>query len=115
MDQCLTRSFDSKLVNRRLASRDTERKIAAWEIYESDAGEYRKEYDRSVSFYIEAGEAVLNFNSGEIIDIKAGDFVTIEKGAVAHWQINNGIVKKYLYHDSYNSADNRLTQIHWNR
>lgn len=115
MKQMLCRNFDSQLVSRRETSKDTLRKVADWPVWTCQASEHTNDYDRAVSYYLKEGEATLSFYSGETLDVKPGDFVTIEEGASVRWDIFVPIAANYRYHDSFESADNRLKQVYWNR
>ena len=107
------RILDSIQFKRRKATEDTKRKIANWEIWVCEGPEFEHEYDRTVSFYVHQGAAVLTFDNGETVDLQAGDFLTIEQGASATWDIKEPIRNSYMYHDTFQSASQRASQIHW--
>ncbi len=114
MNQALCRDFDSPLVSRRKASSDTCRKLVDWAVWNCQVEEYTNEYDRTVSYYVKEGKAILSFNSGEILDVESGDLVTIEEETVVCWNVIEPISAHYCYHNSYESAGSRLKQVYWN-
>lgn len=72
----------------------------------------RHSYDRTVSFFVHEGAAIITFDSGETVDLKAGDFLTIMSGAAATWSITKPIRNSFSYHDSFTSAENRSEQVY---
>jgi len=107
------RMLDGKNFKRRQATADTKRKIEGWDVWECDDETFQHDYDRKVTMYVDHGDAVLTFADGEVVDIKAGDTLTIQAGASASWQINVPIRNLYCYHDSFGSAENRSAQVKW--
>ena len=107
------RIINSKFVVRRKATVDTKRKITNWKIWECADPSFSHDYDRTVSLYVLEGSAILTFSDGEVVDLKTGDFLTIERGAKAEWAIMVPIRNRYQYHDTFESAANRTDQILW--
>ena len=107
------RIMDSRFFKRRKATEDTKRKIANWDIWTCADPEFKHDYDRTVSLYVHQGAAELTFSDGELVDLQAGDFLTIERGASASWKIMEPIRNSYLYHDTFESASRRASQVRW--
>lgn len=107
------RLLDAEQYQRRKATADTVRKIVGWEIWECSDASFSHDYDRTVSLYVHAGAAVLTFASGEQVDLQAGDFLTIEAGASATWAISAALRNSYRYHDTFESAVQRKSQVAW--
>ena len=107
------RIIDSKFFARRKATADTKRKIAHWEIWKCADPSFSYDYDRTVSLYVHEGTAVLTFSDGEVVDLQAGDFLTIQQGASAEWAITAPIRNSYQYHDTFESAAKRADQVRW--
>ncbi len=107
------RIIDSKVFTRRKATADTKRKIARWEIWACADPSFSFDYDRTVSLYVHEGVAVLTFSDGEVVDLQAGDFLTIQQGASAEWVISTPIRNSYQYHDTFGSAAKRADQVRW--
>ena len=104
---------DSAWFKRRKATEDTKRKIAGWESWSCEGPEFQHCYDRRVSLYVHQGAAVLTFDDGETVDLQPGDFLTIEEGARASWAISEPIRNSYRYHDTFESASRRGSQVYW--
>lgn len=98
---------------RRTGSADTRRKIAGWEIWDCADPTFAHVYDRRTSLFVHEGRATLTFTNGETVDLQPGDFLTIEDGAEARWEISEALRNSYIYHDTFRSAENRAAQIHW--
>ncbi len=93
------RHLDTKFCNRRKATEDIKREIANWEIWECSDPTFSYAYDRTVTMYVHEGAAVLTFSDGEIIDLQAGDTLTVQSGASADWVISNPIRNSYQFKD----------------
>ena len=113
MTRLSERIIDSKFFARRKATADTKRKIASWEIWECADPSFSYDYDRTVSLYVHEGAAVLNFSGGEVVDLQAGDFLTIRQGASAEWAITAPMRNSYQYHDTFESTAKRADQVRW--
>ena len=105
------RLLDSDLFKRRKATADTRRKITAWEIWECADPVFSYDYDRTVTMYVHEGAAVLTFSNGKTVDLRSGDTLMIQAGAVAEWVISEPIRNSYMYHDTFMSAANREAQV----
>lgn len=113
MTRLKERLLDSAQFNRRKATADTLRKIVGWDIWFSEGPEYQYDYEITTSMYVNEGAAVLTFDNGESVDLQAGDFLTIFKGASATWAISEPIRNSYQYHNTFNSAEKRVEQVCW--
>lgn len=109
------RVLDSPQFSRRKATEDTKRKITGWDVWHCDGPTYSHEYDRTTSLYVHDGQAIVTFANGESVDLVPGDFLTIEAGAKADWDIPVPIRNSYTYHDTLVSAANRESQIRWRK
>ncbi len=98
---------------RRKATEDTKRKISDWEIWECADPEFKHDYDRTVSLFVHEGAAELKFADGSEVDLQAGDFLTIEQGASVVWTFSAPIRNSYMYHDAFESASQRDSQVRW--
>lgn len=98
---------------RRKATEDTKRKISGWEIWECADPEFSYEYDSTISLFVHEGSAELEFSDGSGVDLQAGDFLTIQQGASAVWTITAPIRNSYMYHDTFESASQRDSQVRW--
>jgi len=107
------RIIDSKSFTRRKATADTKRKIAHWEIWECADPSFTYEYDRTISLYVHEGAAVVTFSDDEVVDLAAGDFLTIQQGTSAQWAISAPIRNSYQHHDTFESAAKRAEQVRW--
>jgi uncharacterized cupin superfamily protein len=107
------RIVDSRYFKRRKATADTQRKIANWAIWNCADPEFEYDYERRVSLYVHQGAAELTFSDGEVLDLQPGDFLTIEPGARATWKITAPIRNSYAYHDTFESASRRASQVRW--
>ena len=107
------RIVDSRFFKRRKATEDTKRKIANWDIWDCADPEFKYDYERRVSLYVHQGKAELTFSDGEVVDLQPGDFLTIEQGASAIWKITEPIRNSYVYHDTFESASRRASQVRW--
>ena len=107
------RLLDAEQYQRRKATADTVRKIVDWEIWECADASFSHDYDRTVSLYVQQGAAVLTFATGDQLDLQAGDFLTIEAGAHADWAITEPLRNSYCYHDTFESAVQRTSQVRW--
>jgi uncharacterized cupin superfamily protein len=105
------RIVDSRFFKRRKATEDTKRKIANWAIWDCADPEFQYAYERRVSLYVHQGRAELTFSDGEVIGLQPGDFLTIEPGAKAIWKISEPIRNSYCYHDTFESASRRASQV----
>lgn len=94
------RHLDSEFFKRREATEDTKREIAGWAIWECADPTFSYEYDQTVTMFVHEGAAVLTFSDGKVLDLRAGDTLTIENGASADWVISKPIRNSYRYHDS---------------
>lgn len=108
------RMINAECFKRRKATEDTKRKITDWQIWECNDPEFSHDYDRTVSLYVQKGAADLTFADGSKVDLQAGDFLTIQKGASAVWVIDGGIRNCYCYHDTFESAAQRHSHVHFN-
>lgn len=107
------RMLNGKNCKRRQATADTKRKVEGWDVWECNDETFQHDYDRTVTMYVDRGNAVLIFADGEVVDITAGETLTVQAGASASWQINAPIRNLYCYHDSFGSAANRSAQVKW--
>ncbi len=105
------RMLDHANFQRRKATVDTVRKLSGWEIWECSAPTYSHDYVHTVSLYVHAGKAVLEFCDGSQVDLQAGDFLTIEAGSRATWTISTPMKNSFKYHDTFESAAQRQTQL----
>ena len=115
MTRLTDRLLDSASFKRRKATADTKRKITAWEIWECDDPTFSHDYVRTVSLLVHSSAAIVRFDTGETVDLMAGDFLTIEAGARAQWTISEPLRNSYQYHDTFMSASNREDQVRWQR
>jgi uncharacterized cupin superfamily protein len=83
---------------RRTAGEDILNAMDAWEVWVCDGPEFHHDYNQSVTLYVHAGKAVVNFVDGSQADLRAGDSLTIHKGARAIWDIETPIRNSYTYH-----------------
>ncbi len=109
------RMLDGTQFTRRKATKDTLRKITNWDIWSCDGPTYQYHYETTTSMYVHQGAAVLTFDNGETVDLKTGDFLTIEQPASATWAISESIRNSYQYHDTFNSSANRVNQVRWRK
>lgn len=107
------RRLDSASFKRRKASADTLRKIRDWDIWECDQSTYSHDYDRAVSLVVHSGAATVRFDTGETVDLVAGDFLSIEPGVQGSWEISEPLRNIYQYHDTFQSASKREEQVRW--
>ncbi|UTW08070.1 cupin domain-containing protein [Pseudomonas benzenivorans] len=113
MTRLSERIVDSRFFKRRKATEDTKRKIANWAIWGCADPEFQYAYERRVSLYVHQGRAELTFSDGEVVDLQPGDFLTIEQGASAIWKITEPIRNSYCYHDAFEYASRRASQMRW--
>ena len=92
---------------RQAATPDIHRKTAGWNRWSCADSVYRHHYDREVSFIVQAGAAIIELNTGERLEVIAGDFVTIQPGVTGEWQISQPLENRFCYHDSFDTAASR--------
>ncbi|HKT98279.1 MAG TPA: cupin domain-containing protein [Paraburkholderia sp.] len=80
------------------ATADIERKTASWATWLCEIGRFEHRYVPGASFYVVRGQASLTFSDGTKLDIEGGDFVSIDEGAEAVWDIRAPIETRYCYH-----------------
>jgi uncharacterized cupin superfamily protein len=107
------RNLDSDQFTRRKATADTLRKITGWKIWTCAEPRFQNDYDITTTMVVQQGAAILTFGNGEIVDLQAGDVLTIEQGASASWVISEPIRNSYQYHNSFDSASQRAHQLRW--
>ncbi len=64
-------------------------------IWECTPGRFRSKMEQNETMYIYEGQAVLKFDEGGEITIKAGDVLTIPKGSSFVWNIQETVCKVY--------------------
>ena len=107
------RILDNAQFTRRKATADTLRKISNWDIWICEDPTYQYDYETTTSMYVHEGAAVLTLGNGEVVDLRAGDFLTIEQGVSATWAISEPIRNSYQYHDTFESSSKRVDQVRW--
>ncbi|PRZ44608.1 cupin domain-containing protein [Tritonibacter scottomollicae] len=107
------RLLDGTNFQRRKATADTKRKVKGWDEWECTDATFQHDYDRKVTMFVQEGSATLTFGDGEMVDIEAGDTLTIQPGVSASWNIAPPIRNLYCYHDTFTSAENRVAQVNW--
>ena len=113
MTSLTDRRLDSVSFKRRKATADTLRKIRDWDIRECEQPTYNHNYDRAVSLVVHSGAAIVRFDTGETVDLVAGDFLSIEPGVQGTWEISKPLRNSYQYHDTFQSASKRENQVRW--
>lgn len=101
------RAFKTTNFFRRAATPDTHRKTIGWNHWSCVDSIYRHHYDREVSFLVQAGAAIIELNTGERLEVIAGDLVTIQPGVTGEWQVSQPLENRYCYHDSFDTAASR--------
>lgn len=72
-----------------------EKGIKSWGIWEKEISKFDWYYDSTEQCLILEGEVIVETSEGNF-EIKAGDFVTFQKGLSCVWDIKKDI-KKYFY------------------
>lgn len=70
--------------------------VASWPIWEKEVSAFPWTYAETEECYILEGKVIVSTEEGDF-HIKAGDFVTFEKGLACHWDINEPIRKHYNF------------------
>jgi len=73
--------------NRRSADAAFLDSIADWEVWVCEDREFSYSYDDGVTLYVHEGAATLQFESGDAVELRSGDVLTIMPGNKAIWQI----------------------------
>ncbi|BBP74720.1 hypothetical protein PHLH7_08240 [Pseudomonas sp. Ost2] len=103
----INRDLKLSYLSRQLASPDTQRKTANWDVWCCADSIYNHHYDREVSFLVQAGAAVIQLSTGESVDVAPGDFVTIQPGVSGQWHISAPLENRFCYHDGFDIANRR--------
>ena len=70
--------------------------IRQWPIWEKEVSTFDWFYDNTEQCLILEGEVIVKTDQGDF-EIKAGDFVTFEKGLECFWEIKKEIRKHYNF------------------
>lgn len=73
------------------------RKVSSWPIWTNEVSRFDWYYDETEECYILEGRVIVETPEGERIEIKAGDFVTFQKGLACTWDIKKFIRKHYNF------------------
>ncbi len=73
-----------------------EKKIKQWPIWEKEISKFDWLYDETEQCLVLEGEVTVKTDEGEF-EIKAGDFVTFEKGLKCFWDVKKDIRKHYNF------------------
>lgn len=92
------RALTGPFFTRRTADDNILNAIAGWEVWTCDGPDFRHDYDQTVTLYVHEGCATVTFTDGSSADLRAGDSMTIQKGASAVWDIAAPIHNSYSYH-----------------
>lgn len=80
-----------------LSKEDKERKgIANWPVWTKEVSRFNWFYDETEQCQILEGEVIIETDEGNFT-IKAGDFVSFEKGLKCVWDIKKAIRKHYSF------------------
>ena len=93
------------------ATKDIERKTIEWSTWVCNDDSYAHRYFPGASFYVVRGRARLTFPDGTVVDVEAGDFVSIATGAEATWKIDAEIETRYCYHADVPTSGNRASRV----
>lgn len=72
--------------------------LSAWPTWEKEVCEFDWDYTEKEQFYIIEGIAIISTRCGLEVTIKAGDFVTVEKGVLCSWKITAPIKKNFKFY-----------------
>ncbi|TPI27620.1 cupin domain-containing protein [Mesorhizobium sp. B3-2-1] len=93
------RTFKSELVSRSESTPETVATAGAWELWRVEPSlPFEIEYDRAVTFFAVSGHAEITFNDGTLLDVRAGDLVTIRPPLKGVWRVIEPIENRYQYH-----------------
>lgn len=93
------RALKGPRFTRRTAGPDILNVLDSWAVWTCDGPDFRYDYDQTVTLYVHEGRAVVNFTDGTKADLRAGDSMTIQRGASAVWDISAAIRNSYTYHE----------------
>lgn len=80
-----------------LTNEDIEKKgIPTWSVWEKEVSRFDWSYDSTEECFIIEGEVTVETDEGNY-NIKAGDFVTFNKGLTCVWDIKKDIRKYYNF------------------
>ena len=71
--------------------------IKSWPVWECEPSSFPWKYDEKETCLILEGEASIETDSNQIIDIKSGDLVTFPQGLNCNWKIHKKIRKHYRF------------------
>ena len=91
------RLYKTPVCARRSAPQDFKQQASDWEVWECAGPTYAHHYDQGVTLFVDQGAATITFSSGDVVDPKPGDLLTIEMGAKGVWAITQPIRNLYSY------------------
>lgn len=72
--------------------------VSEWPTWVKEPCEFDWEYSQKEEFYIIEGAAKISTGRGQEVAIKAGDFVTVEKGVSSKWKVTAPIKKNFKFY-----------------
>ena len=72
--------------------------LNTWGFWEKGVSEFPWQYDSQETCYILKGRAeIKDLDTGDVVEIKAGDLVVFESGLKCQWDIKEAIEKYYKF------------------
>ncbi len=73
--------------------------VKQWEVWVKEPCTFEHDQQKTESFYILEGNAVLTTDANVKTEISSGDFVTVKSGQIVTWEISNQIKKHFRFYD----------------
>lgn len=71
--------------------------VSNWPIWQKEASRFTWVYDVTEICYLLEGEVEITTDKGDLIVIKAGDFVVFPQGLRCEWHIKTAVRKHYQF------------------
>lgn len=80
-----------------MAPADFKRQAHDWDVWECADPTFAHHYEQGVTLFVDQGAATISFSTGDVVELQAGDLLTINVGAKGVWAITQTIRNLYRY------------------